>query len=58
MSILRHGDKPSTKVVNNDTGVSTEPSNDLAAPDKQSAPYAGIADSFNYGGAVGHQGKK
>jgi hypothetical protein len=53
MSILRHGDKPSTKTVNDDYGITTEPTNDLAPTDKKNVPYAGIADNFNYGGATG-----
>lgn len=51
MAILRHGDKPSTKVVKDDYGKQSEPTNDLAPPDKKAVPYTGIADSFAYGGA-------
>lgn len=56
MSIMRHGDAPSTDVVKNDYPKETEMTNDLTKADKKSVPYGGIADSFPYGGAGG--GKK
>lgn len=54
MSIMRTGDPQSTKVVKDDYGMSTEPTNNIAAPDKMMPKFTGIADKANYGGASGN----
>jgi hypothetical protein len=58
MAIMRHGDKPSTKIVKNDYAVSAEPTNDIAPNDMKDVPYKGIADNYNYGGASNYGGSK
>lgn len=54
MAIMRTGDPQSTKVVKDDYPLTTEPTNNIAAPDKMVPKYTGIADTANYGGASGN----